>query len=84
MIQLIKRARNLGMKKVRQALNEFSHAWEKMKKIYGKTRFLSYPESYVKDRYFHLASQSENLSWMIKVEMQYHNLVRDWLEANGS
>jgi len=68
---------------VRRALEEFDLAWEKLKKIYEETRFISYPEGYVKDRYSHLASQSEDLSWMISVEKQYHKLVRDWLEANG-
>ena len=78
-----RKKRGKGMEKVRRALEEFDLAWEKLKKIYEETRFISYPEGYVKDRYSHLASQSEDLSWMISVEKQYHKLVRDWLEANG-
>jgi len=78
-----RKKRGKGMEKVRRALEEFDLAWEKLKKIYEETRFISYPEGYVKDRNSHLASQSEDLSWMISVEKQYHKLVRDWLEANG-
>lgn len=70
-----------GIKEVRHILEEFDRTWEALKKVYEKTRFLSYPEDYVKDHYFHLASQSENSSWMIEVEKQYHKLVREWLEA---
>jgi len=73
----MKRAR--GLEKIHHALKEFDIVWEKLKKVYEKTRFISYPEGYVKDRYSHLASQNEDLSWMINVEKQYHKLVRDWL-----
>ena len=59
---------------------EFDRAWEKLQKVYEKTRFIFYPENYIKDRYFHLASQSEDLSWMIKMEKQYHKLIRDWIK----
>jgi len=61
----------------------FDRAWEKLQKVYEKTRFISYPENYIKDRYFHLASQSEDLSWMINVEKQYHKLIRDWMKNFG-
>jgi len=74
-----KEKRAQGLEKIFHALKEFDIVWEKLKKVYEKTRFISYPESYVKDRYSHLASQNEDLSWMINVEKQYHKLVRDWL-----
>ena len=44
--------------------------------------FLSYPEDYIPDRYFHLASKSEDLSWMVEVDKKYHMLVRSWLDSN--
>jgi hypothetical protein len=68
------------MEAVRLALIEFEQAWKNLQDVYKETRFLSYPEEYVKDRYFHLASQKEDLSWMINVEEQFHKLVRDWLQ----
>jgi len=74
-----KMKRAQGLEKIFHALKEFDIVWEKLKKVYEKTRFISYPEGYVKDRYSHLASQNEDLSWMINVEKQYHKLVRDWL-----
>lgn len=75
-----RRQRLKGREKVQLALDEFEGAWKKLQDVYEKTRFLSYPEDYVKDRYFHLASRKEDLSWMIEVEEQFHELVRDWLE----
>lgn len=74
-----RRRRARGMEKVQAALDEFDNAWEKLQEVYGKTRFLSYPEEYVPDRYFHMASRTEDLSWMIEVENQFHKNVRDWL-----
>ena len=70
-----------GKREIRLVFDEFERTWKALKKVYEKTRFLFYPESYVKDRYFHLASQSEDLSWMIDVEKKYHKLVKDWLET---
>jgi hypothetical protein len=75
-----RRTRSKGMEAVRLALIEFEQAWKNLQDVYKETRFLSYPEEYVKDRYFHLASQKEDLSWMINVEEQFHKLVRDWLQ----
>jgi hypothetical protein len=71
-----------GMKSVREVLKEFDRAWANLQAVYAKTRFIAYPENYVRDRYFHIASQREDLSWMIQTEEEYHKLVRDWLEAN--
>ena len=74
-----KMKRAQGLEKIHHALKEFDIVWEELKKVYEKTRFISYPEGYVKDCYSHLASQNEDLSWMINVEKQYHKLVRNWL-----
>ncbi|MDH5704700.1 MAG: beta-N-acetylhexosaminidase [Candidatus Aminicenantes bacterium] len=77
-----KRKRAEGMRKVWQSLEGFEQAWRKLKEVYEETRFLSYPEDYVQDRYFHLASRKEDLTWMIEVETQFHELVKDWLADN--
>jgi hexosaminidase len=73
------RRRAQGMDKVRSALDEFDSAWKKLQEVYEQTRFLSYPEEYVQDRYFHMASRTEDLSWMIEVEELFHKNVRAWL-----
>ena len=75
-----RRTRSKGKEAVRLALVEFEHAWENLQDVYKETRFLSYPEEYVKDRYFHFASQKEDLSWMISVEEQFHKMLQDWLQ----
>ncbi len=71
--------RSKGREKVQYVLVEFDIAWKKLQEVYEKTRFLSYPEEYVQDRYFHMASRTEDLSWMVEVEEQFHNKVRTWL-----
>ena len=71
-----------GVKTVHTALEEFDRRWAKLQVVYAKTRFITYPDNYVKDRYFHLASQREDLSWLIQAEEKYHKLVRNWLQAN--
>ncbi|MCK4556882.1 MAG: hypothetical protein KAU47_05145, partial [Candidatus Aminicenantes bacterium] len=68
-----------GLEEVKRALDEFEQTWKRLQDVYGETRFLSYPEDYVQDRYFHLASRKEDLSWMIEVEEQFHKLIRNWL-----
>jgi len=75
-------ARTSGYHNVERALESFKLAWENLKNIYAETRFLSYPEDYIPDRYFHLASKREDLSWMVGVEKKYHMLVRNWLDSN--
>jgi len=69
-----------GLQLVKEALEEFKTSWEDLEKTYAKIRFLSYPPNYVKDRYFHFASQREDLSFMIQAEELYHELIRQWLE----
>jgi hexosaminidase len=74
-----RKRRAQGMEKVQAVLDEFDEAWKKLQEVYEQTRFLSYPEEYVPDRYFHMASRTEDLSWMIEVEELFHKNVRDWL-----
>jgi hypothetical protein len=60
-------------------LAEFDSAWENLKKVYAETRYIEYPEDYIPDRYFHFASQREDLSWMIQAEELFHRMIRDWI-----
>ncbi len=68
-----------GFEQVRDALKEFDQVWENLLQVYGKTRFVSYPDGYVPDRYFHVASQGEDLGWMIQPEKLFHSMISTWL-----
>jgi len=68
-----------GIEKVNIALDKFNRAWEKLQTVYAETRFISYPVNYVPDRYFHFASQREDLSWMIQVEELFHEMIYQWI-----
>jgi hypothetical protein len=65
---------------VHKALDLFDKRWKNLQSVYSETRFIAYPDNYVHDRYFHFASQREDLSWMIQAEELYHKMVNDWLE----
>jgi hypothetical protein len=69
-----------GLEKVESALDEFNRSWENLKQVYSHTRFVAYPENYVPDRYFHFASQREDLSYLIQVEERFHKMVQKWIE----
>jgi hypothetical protein len=71
-----------GVRQVKIAMQDFQQKWDALNKVYGKTRFISYPASYVPDRYFHLASQREDLSWMIQAVEMYQIMVEKWLQNN--
>ena len=71
-----------GAEKLRNTLTEFDRAWENLQIVYGKTRFVSYPSNYVPDRYFHFASQREDLTWMIQVEELFYQMVNRWMDNN--
>ena len=32
------------------------------------------------ERYFHFASQREDLSWMIQTEELFHKVIEEWME----
>lgn len=70
------------VQEVKNALAEFDTAWQQLKSVYSKTRLIKYPENYVPDRYFHFASQREDLTWMIQVEEIFHKMVNEWLIDN--
>ena len=72
----------VGVKKVCNALTEFDKTWEDLQTVYGKTRFISYPSDYVPDRYYHFASQREDLTWMIQVEELFHQMINRWIDSN--
>jgi hexosaminidase len=72
--------RSAGLEKVRGALAEFEKAWEDLQITYGKTRFVSYPSNYMPDRYFHFASQREDMTWMIQVEELLHPMIVGWMD----
>ncbi len=77
-----KSKREAGYAEVKESLDDFDQAWVELKDVYGKTRFIAYPENYVADRYYHFASQREDLTWMIQVEELLYPLVNKWLEEN--
>jgi hypothetical protein len=72
-----------GIEEVNNALNEFNKAWGNLQTVYAETRFISYPENYVPDRYFHFASQREDLSWMIQVEELFHQMIHKWMDLEN-
>jgi hexosaminidase len=69
-----------GKMAVEKALLNFENTWKELLEIYSKTRFTDYPCNYVPDRYFHLASQAEDLSWMVQAQEIYHKKLKDWLK----
>ena len=68
-----------GFEDVRKAMKEFKQAWKELETVYSETRFVSYPANYIPDRYFHLASQREDLSWMIQPEELYFGMIDKWI-----
>ncbi len=78
------KAREKGMEKVRAAIDLFNERWKALESVYSKTRFISYPDNYVPDRYFHIASQREDLSWMIQPEELFHKMIYKWLDTGSS
>lgn len=70
-----------GIEEVQKALINFRQAWEEVQSVYSQTRFVSYPPNYIPDRYFHLASQREDLTWMIQAEELYEGMIKKWLQS---
>ncbi len=71
-----------GIGNVKKATEEFKQAWSGLESVYGQTRFVSYPAGYIPDRYFHLASQSEDLTWMIQPENLFMGMIDKWLAGS--
>jgi hypothetical protein len=69
-----------GFENVKRAMNDFQKVWTEVQLVYGQTRFVSYPANYIPDRYFHLASQREDLTWMIQAQEMYFGMIEKWLQ----
>jgi len=69
-----------GFENVKRAMNDFQKVWTEVRSVYGQTRFVSYPANYIPDRYFHLASQREDLTWMIQAQEIYFGMIEKWLQ----
>lgn len=67
---------------VKKALANFNDKWNNLKRVYSKTRFIVYPPDYIPDRYFHLASQREDLSWMIQAQELLFEKIEELLIYN--
>ncbi len=73
-------SRKEARKEIQYSIDEFHKAWEDLQTIYAKTRFIKMPENFVKDRYFHLSSQREDLSWMILDEENIEKMISELLK----
>jgi len=73
--------REKGKEQVLQAMKSFDGVWKRLQEVYAETRFLAYPPGYMPDRYYHFASQREDLSWMIQPEELFFPMVREWLKG---
>jgi hypothetical protein len=70
-----------GIENVKKAMLDFQKSWEEVKSVYSQTSFIANPPNYVPDRYFHLASQREDISWMIQAEEMYIGMIDRWLQS---
>jgi len=66
--------------KAQNAIINFKQAWHSLQQVYAQTRFIANPSNYVPDRYFHFASQREDLSWMVQPEEKYHAMIEKWMQ----
>ena len=78
-----KAEREEGTKAVEVILDKFENTWDKLKEVYSHRRFISYPEGYVKDRYFHRASKREDMSFIILDQQEYLPKVSKWLKEQN-
>jgi hypothetical protein len=62
---------------VEKVMANFQEKWENLNRVYSTTRFIAYPANYVPDRYFHLASQREDLTWMIQAQELLFEKIRE-------
>lgn len=72
-------SRNASFAGVQKALDEYHQSWAALQEVYSETRFISNPVNFVQDRYFHLASQREDLSWMIQPQELYEGMIKSWM-----
>ena len=78
----IRKERLKGLDNLKIAMTYFDQSWKRLKEVYARTRFLSYPENHVPDRYYHFASQREDLTWMIQVEELLFPIINKWMVRN--
>jgi hexosaminidase len=69
-----------GLENVKKVMKGFWNTWNELESVYGETRFISYPPDYIPDRYFHLASQREDLTWMTQPEELYFGMIDKWMK----
>ena len=50
------------------AMQEMKASFDNLCAVYSETRFIKQPNDFVKDRYFHTASQREDLTWMTQAQ----------------
>lgn len=75
-----KAKQKVGIQQVQKAMDHFHLIWNRLQNVYSETRFIAYPSNYLADRYFHLASQAEDLSWMIQAQEIYEGMIKKWME----
>lgn len=64
------------------AIQEIHSSFDYLCEVYSETRFISQPEGFVKDRYFHIASQREDLTWMIQAQELFIEKIKQRLIAD--
>ena len=79
-----KAQQSTGFEDVKKAMKEIQEAWKNVEEVYSQTRFISCPVNYVPDRYFHLASQREDLTWMIQPEELFFGMIEKWMNVSRS
>ena len=72
--------RSEAKRQIYESLKNFDTVWKQLNETYSETRFIKYPDNYIPDRYFHFASQREDLSYLIQVEEKLHQSILEWLE----
>jgi hexosaminidase len=72
--------RKAGLTAVEKAVDELHASWLNLNQAYSVTRFITLPPDFVKDRYFHLASQREDLSWMIQAQELFEQKILTWMK----
>lgn len=70
-----------GAADLRMLLQQYQYKWTVLQKVYSQTRFIAYPAGYVPDRYFHLASQREDLTWMTQAQDMFNKKISKWLNS---
>lgn len=75
------RDKKAGIEAVQEELKVFHKCWTELQTVYSETRFISNPSNFIPDRYFHIASQREDLSWMIQAQDLYESMIKNWLHS---